>query len=473
MSTEATGQSANSAVRLENLPVEIQQEIFHLLCPHCTGEALRPWTSDGQKALRILSSLTKNFRDIAQPLLYHRISTGTSYMGLVRTLNERPDLAAKVKQYQQPSYMRLGRFVSNSQFEFLKPIARSLHLDDPEDPEFETARDDHPSLPEFCYELLIALLPNIETLRLHIEDEDNYEPTSYSFLQRRFRTTGSPGLPTLRHVEFETQSDWGFSFTNGAVGVVIEQAPNLEHLVFRRTRGYSIVQSQNREVPPEVSFAKLQKLRRLEFHNSAFEDGRSREILSLLVNNSTAGLEYFRFSSQWAYLGENVEMRWMRYYFWNLLLPQAKTLKVLDLDLTDHPGDADGSDSSAGDALKFFTQIQKLKIDESFVCRHSSNPHDKNWACITQALSRTVSNLVVRTFGISDIWYDLFELGAQAVQGKFPNLKAVSVRAYVRDEFSGDRSRNEFHKAVMEAEGNLRASFRDTGVVVSVIRDED
>ncbi|KAJ4316051.1 hypothetical protein N0V84_008050 [Fusarium piperis] len=198
------------------------------------------------RTLLALSQTCRSFHRLAQPIAFHRFHQVPSnwhtnaFVKFVRTLIERPDLAGKVKELCQHSYEPSG-WSNQQDFDMLMAAANRLGMGSVDDPDFESAKEEDVSAGKFCMELLIALLPNLETLHLMFEDQGNYEHTTYTYLQRRLDNLGSGGtLKHLRRVVLDTEEDWGFFFSTPAVGVLHQVAPNLTELVIRHNKGLEI-----------------------------------------------------------------------------------------------------------------------------------------------------------------------------------------------------------------------------------------
>lgn len=360
---------------------------------------------------------------------------------MVETLAEHPEFTAGVKHYSQLQYPGDGGWWNRPKiFEFWKQLARDLHMDDPEDPEFDHANAEDVSAPKFCEEVLVGLLSkNIESLSLMIEDDGNYDGTSFPYLDRRFRHLGSPGLPQLRRLRFDTEERYGVHTDNPGAIVILRNAPNLEYLEFHSTKGTAREWEDDDDTPPRIAtmFPTFSSLRTLKFTDSAFDETVCRRLVKTYAETSPL-LETFHFVDHSAWLGENEDMTGMRLALLKALKPRQDTLKNLTLDLSHHsgPGYATGDDAACRSRLKKFTNVETLSIDEQVVCRYcaatgsfpeTSNIEEIPNTCLVESLPESVKTVTIKIFFNSHIWEDLKALADGIAHGDFPKLRHVFI----------------------------------------------
>lgn len=428
---------------LGHLPGEIQLQICTQLCIHCCGRTNKPdrWDDGGQnqRTLLALSQTSRSFHRVAQPIAFHIFQQvpsnrhANAFVKFVRTLLERPDLAQQVKELRQHHY-EPGGWSNEQDFNMLKATADRLGMGSVDDPDFESADEEDVSAGKFCMELLIALLPNLETLHLLFEDEGNYEQTTYTYLKRRLDKLGSGGtLKHLRRVILDTEENWGFFFSIPAVGVLHQVAPNLSELVIRHNKGLESMDVARRDLRPMFSGA-TQSLRTLRLEHCALSnDSLSTSFLDLLIRHAPK-LEHFSYRSQLAYFGEGLSEHLTPENIIKHLGPVSGTLKTIDIDLTDHldddvtnhPND-DLGQLITRSTIAQFEKLEDLRLDEPALCRHQYEPQEQETlenTCLTDIIPPTLRALAMRLYS-NGIWHDLKEL--IACSDEFPNLRKIII----------------------------------------------
>ncbi|KAJ4212801.1 hypothetical protein NW759_011442 [Fusarium solani] len=429
---------------LDGLPCEIQLQICTQLCVHCSEDINKfdRWADgdENQRTLLALSQTSHTFHRLAQPIAFHRFQqiptnwSTNAFVKFARTLIDRPDLAAQVKELCQHCY-EVGGWSTQKDFNMLKAAADRLGMGDEDDANFESAEEEDLSAGKFCMELLIALLPNLETLYLMFEDQGNYEQTTYTYLQRRLNKLGSDGtLKHLRRVILDTEENWGFFFSIPAVGVLHQVAPNLDELIIRHNKGFESMDVAHSNLGAMFS-GPTQSLCTLRLDHCALSnDPLSTSFLDLLTRHAPK-LEHFSYRSQAPYFGEGLGTHLTPREMIKCLRPLSGTLKSIDIDLTDHLDDDEQSRLVTGRSLAMFEKLEDLRLDEHAFCRHyiegPDAPRRTANTCLTDLVPPTLKVLTVRVYDDCCLWPDLEELVSSA-SSKFPNLKKIIVHTIWR-----------------------------------------
>ncbi|RSL55302.1 hypothetical protein CEP51_014569 [Fusarium floridanum] len=429
---------------LDGLPCEIQLQICTELCVHCSGGPSKKfdrWADgdDNQRTLLALSRTSRTFHRLAQPIAFHRFQqiptnwSTNAFVKFARTLIERPDLAGQVKELCQHCY-ECGGWSNQQDFSMLKAAADRLGMASVDDPDFQSAEEEDLSPGKFCMELLLALLPNLETLHLMFEDQGNYEQTTYTYLQRRLNKLGSDGtLKRLRRVVFDTEENWGFFFSIPAVGVLHQVAPNLDELVIRHNKGFESMDLAESNLRAMFS-GPTQSLRTLRLDHCALSnDSLSTSFLDLLIRHAPK-LENFSYRSQTPYFGEGLGTHLTPREMIKCLRPLSDTLKSIDIDLTDHM-EEDQDRLVTGRSLAKFEKLEELKLDEQAFCRHYEEgpdaPRRTGDTCLTDLVPPSLKVLTVRLYDDTCLYPDLEELVSSSSR-KFPNLKKMIIHTIWR-----------------------------------------
>ncbi|KEY73052.1 hypothetical protein S7711_11008 [Stachybotrys chartarum IBT 7711] len=455
--------------------VEIQHHICAQLCATERGS---------RRALAALCRTSSGLRAIAQPMLYRHITCFCRADYLIQTLGSRPDLAAYAKRYTQLSYVGNTECIIDDKSAKLGYIARDLLMNDSDDPELEEAKlGNHLWAGSFINDLVLALMPNLETASLTVEQNHNDPETAYSYLARRSQRLGKgPLFPKLRHLTFSTDphEHWGYDMSIEGIRVMLEQAPNLRQLTFVQSRGFDTDALAERGVSMK-NYRRLPSLHSLEFNDSAFDaDCEDNFILIRHIINTSPHLRHFRFQSQSAWIGEDVSMERMGSALIRCLKPREDTLESLDIDLTQHSNFYAGGgylrDDLHSHPLAGFTRLATLNVDEGFICpgRHGQETSHLEWPCMLDAVPQSLETLRMRVFQESRAWTALCELAVQVTSGRFPKLKRVSVHAIKRKQSSAYNQANTsvrrmFSAHVLEKEKELRRAFENLPIQVTVV----
>ncbi|KAL3707019.1 hypothetical protein TMatcc_008032 [Talaromyces marneffei ATCC 18224] len=433
---------------MNNLPIELLEQICTTLCPHCTHIDRNDRTSCC-RALASLSCTNQLLRAIAQPILFHRLKLSRrSSCAFLRMLYERPHLASKVKQLS-PLWQQLFFDGSDEDHQILERAARELLLDIDGNTGFDELYGDNPPK-HFLTELMIALLPNLESFVAEIEysipDEDL--ATFYRFLDSRFKRLepqngGISGLPNIRALGFTKEGSWGFSLATPGIAVLLNAAPNLERLVFDGTHGVGGVYREWVE-NMDLMASGLRNLRVLSITNSVlgnneedFEFGQLRRIVQLCIR-----LEVFRFNSIGLFPNELDDGHLPPGRFVEALDSVKETLTGLDIDIGEScPPEPADDWMLTSQSMTSFERLESLRLDELSFCLHwvdvvTDRSPRSSTTCLTDILPETVRFLT-----------------------EFPRLESVIVE---QNETWGGRT---MKHAVREAfeQSRARLSFVDRG----------
>ncbi|CAH0051982.1 unnamed protein product [Clonostachys solani] len=434
-----TGNEGNSSRSggLSNFPREILSMICENLCSHCTSITQDAKDLDWgsvPSALLALSKTCRVLREIAQPITYHVLAIipyHAHFTRLIRTLDERPDLAAQMRWLRQHTYECGGwNYDEAEEIELVKGVAKRLGMQRESDEDFESADEEDTSLNKFCIELLIALAPNLEALQVYVENDGNYEGTHYYYTAERRRQIGreAASLHRLKRLEFLTEDDWGVSANVPGIPVLLSLAPNLEHLSLYRCKGLSHeTDGEDEESGTIFRDGAGSSLRVVEFKSSALESNGDTDSLIRDIVSHAPHLERFSYQSQSAYLGEHIDVHFTAHEFLRCLEPTKNSLKFLNIDLTEHSLHNGGPETVVPHVLQSFTALETVKLDDTSFCRH--NPEVPP-TCLTDTLPVNLGTLVVRLYEATHAWADLERLAIES--GKFPKLRRVQVENILR-----------------------------------------
>ncbi|CAG9988234.1 unnamed protein product [Clonostachys byssicola] len=454
---------------LSKFPREILSMICENLCSHCTSKP-----QDGKdldwgnlpSALLALSKTCRVLREIAQPITYHVVASVPNYAQFpkfIRTLDERPDLAAQIRWLCQHTYECGGWDYDNAEeVELVKGVAKRLGMQREDDVDFESADEEDTSLGKFCIELLIALAPNLEALQVYMENDGNYEGTKYYYTAERRRQIGleAASLHRLKRLEIVTDDDWGVSANVPGIPVLLSLAPNLEHLSLYRCKGLSD-EWDGEDEESRIIFRNgaISSLRVVEFKGSALEgDADTDSLISGIVSRAPQ-LERFSYQSQAAYLGEHIDVHFSARDFLRCLRRTKNSLKFLNIDLTEHSLHSDSGETIESHVLQSFTALETVKLDDTSFCRHRGNPEVPS-TCLTDTLPTNLKTLVLRLYEGSQAWADLERLAAES--RKFPNLRRVQIENILR--MHSDVAENVFPRQADEHCNALLDAFAEKSI---------
>ncbi|KAF7548015.1 hypothetical protein G7046_g8825 [Stylonectria norvegica] len=466
---------------LSNLPAEIIRIICCKLCRHCESTDFAKDNHNyeydpaiGQKALIALSKTSRLFRDIAQPIAHHRLGNASyKCVKLVRTLDERPDLAAQTRELDQEHLDgdAWGWLDDEDDFEYIKSVARKLGLGDTCDPNFDSAAADDLTPVEFFFEFLIAMLPNVTNLRVLLEDEGNDQGNTYIHLKTRSLHHGreATALPHLRSLVLQCNRPWGMFFSNPAIDVILSLSPKLEHLSIGLNKGLEGPRAGHLfQIPPSPY------LRTIHLQDCALEDDELGGLFIQLLVRHAPNLEKFSYESQYAYIGEHIRKHLSTEKFIQCLHPVQKSLKFIDINLMHHSLNSTPSGVIKKGELVSFTGLETLKLDDTGFCRHRWAAGGESTAkleakCLTDSIPKSLKTLHVRVFDESGAWADLAHLADSA--GQFPNLQRVNVDAIHRMHCGIELK--EFKRTAKREGKLLRGLFAKTNIRFTIFGGRD
>ncbi|PNP47127.1 hypothetical protein THARTR1_10632 [Trichoderma harzianum] len=150
---------------LMTMPDEILVKICEYMCYHCSAHAYK--VGD----LALFSLTCRHLRDIAQPILYHHATPG-NMVPFVRTLIERPDVAAQVRILFTDEAHRDSKL--DTDIEIFQAEAQRLNHGNRNKWTREML-DDVIEYHHRLFELAIALLPNVKQITLLVPSKPQQE----------------------------------------------------------------------------------------------------------------------------------------------------------------------------------------------------------------------------------------------------------------------------------------------------------
>ncbi|KAL2670135.1 hypothetical protein Neosp_015016 [[Neocosmospora] mangrovei] len=462
-------------IGLGTFPFELVQQICHDLLP----SELHDSSNEGHKALVNLSGASRIFREIAQPLAYRTLAyEPINLPKLVRTLFSRPDLAAEVREFCQPA---VG-FCEGSpeELKILSSVAHELHMFYQGDAisRFGRVADQDVLLEDVCVELIIAMSPNLETLRLYSPKKGTKRGNQHPLLYKRFRRVSK--LSKLHHLELGRQDTTEMPFTRPSIdtALLLNATSNLRQLLIRGVTNLHdsfFGQEQFGRMHPTLG-----TLRHIELQECALETRDWGEMFLSQLVAMAPNLEHFRYASENYRYPDPVARHLSVPHMLRALRTLDANLKIKFLDI--HLGafarckwPNRGNLISTPD-LEEFPAIQTLKLDENAICRCWDSPINMSMsrsatACLTETLPRDIQKFTLRVFKgtESHIWGDLIEL-VHSVH-RFPRLKCVVVQAISKGH--SDSQWVNFKDQVLEQKQSLEKTWSTTEVrfMVQMLRD--
>ncbi|KAM5383765.1 hypothetical protein ACJZ2D_001754 [Fusarium nematophilum] len=458
---------------LAGLPVELKELICNSLYQRNPDGSPN---THGRKALVHLSSTSRIFRHLAQPLAYHSFTYSSMNLGkLVRTLVQRPDLAAGVKELHQP--VRGFCDDSTEQLDLLMSVIDGLSLlrESQDISRFGRWDDQDVIVEDVCIELIIVLSPNLETVRLlgleKGQHQRNQHPLLYAHCRKIIDQSGQRrNLPNLRHLELGRKAD-NMPYTRPSIdtAAMLSRMMNLRQLFIRG------VSNLHDSTFGQEQFGRLQPtlhhLRVMELRECALETRDWGEIFLGQLISMAPGLEHFRYASEHYRYPEPVAKHLSVPHMLRAIHTRDSIINLKSLDIClgafarckwHNRGNVVG----VGDLDKF-SNLETLKLDENAVCRYYDSPLNLDLSvpvttCLTGILPRGLKRLVIRVFKgpESHIWGDLKELAFNMFQ--FPRLESVVIQAISKTDNSSHWSR--FKEQVSVQEEMLQEPWSKTGV---------
>ncbi|CAG9990687.1 unnamed protein product [Clonostachys byssicola] len=374
-----------------------------------------------REALVALSRTCSTFRDLAQPLIYHflpYLPGVEKFPKLVRTLEERPDLARQVKQICRDPNTSCGwDILEEEEVELIKSVARRLGMEREDDPYFEDAEEVDMSAEELCFEVLVAMVPNLESLEIRLEEyQIRAEDPHFIYLQERYDQLKSAAASVhLRHLIFD--GAWGFNADNRAITSFLNISPKLEHFellgCFSPFSGRVFQDSVKRP------------LRVVEMDRCFLQEEPASHTFLRDIIAHAPDLQRFEYSlgASWAE-SEGINQLLSAPGFVACLQPVQSSLTSLNIDFTAHSYVALPSHVLQKGSLRAFSKLETLLLDDTSICIHH---HEKEAApsCLVDNIPPNLHTLKLRVCQDTSIWGDLEKLSAD-IQ-RFPQLKELVV----------------------------------------------
>ncbi|KAF4984911.1 hypothetical protein FDECE_16986 [Fusarium decemcellulare] len=465
-----------------SLPLEILGAIFSYLCHHCRRESFSKTGESVQRtdieALKVLTQTNRRFRSVALPILLHSPSPLIPCSYIIHVLNHQPDLTQCVKALHLP--------FSGTPNEGLRPlleeVAQKLAIDlgfvkVPWDRQEDVETD-----------LLIALCPNVEQLKIPVTDSEGDRPKStFSVLRRHFSNLGDdPAFPKLRYLEIDTSKCKSFSITGTELPLFLHECPALETLVLQGPEGQRMP-DLDRSFNLQSCRPALESLTTLELKGWSFFGGDPDTFTFGNMIQFTPNLKNFTFST--AEGGKWGDSEVERYHmpptrFIETLKPLQGTLQQLRLEFKQKVSARDYQSPAlmvlSPQQLGALSNLRVLELDTPCYCRHIFNsskvgPSYDQRTCLAELLPVTVTDLtiILKRGGYDEPLYDIFHLGKRAVAGDFPRLQRVQVDAPVHylmpcsdswDDYWDNEQLDEIARTQSRDEKELQEAFQGSRV---------
>lgn len=455
--------SETDAFPFLRMPVELQHRVCALFCRHCLDGEATPAATMAQvaglpfKTLKALSETCHDLNKIAQPFLYHYPDV-KSYTLFFKTISSRPDLAASVRVLARlwesgrtSATIRSPRH-DKEDLEYLKDLARRLHLDDADDPNFDQCfkyLNECPdgdvdgyskSMAEAALESLITaihftLTPEVQFVMIDLDDgraiirdrllEDGALVLPYPYLPKAVSTHPQH----FRHLDTIVLRNT-FHYSPDNLGLdrlyfLFEAIPNIrrvffEFLIGEKPEGYIDRRSNH----AELEWRALPHIQEVYFDPCLRpNDAAPLEGIASMLRLCTS-LKKFTFRLK--YPDEYQSACFSPSKLLEALLPTKNTLQHLELycSLAKIPSFHKGT--LLGCSLKEFSVLETLILDEELFCRHWLLDSSDD-SCITDILPESVSFLTIRTHDKYKAVADLIRLAQRVVKGAFPRLSQLRV----------------------------------------------
>lgn len=428
---------------LQSLSVELQELICFALCQQNHDGTTNP---DSQKALVHLSGTSKNFQAIAQPLAYRSFPYDVINLGaLVRTLHQRPDLAACVREFHQP--LSTNCRYEKEQVELLIRLTEELQLCQGDAASFRRWENQAVILDDVCAEMIILLSPNLEKLRLYSTEDKKQRRNQYPLLYKRFlkfkdNTRERDRLLNLTHLEFARKKT-SMPFVQPCLDLVqmLSGMPNLRYLKFQAISSLND-SNHGQEIFGRLAVT-LKHLKTLEMRDCSLETRDWGEMFLGQLIAMAPCLESFRYATEYFPHPEPIAKHLSVPHILRALYGQhgriSCELKHLDIHLGAF---ARCKWPNRGNLVRFdelntFGSLETLKLDENSICRCYETPLHVDTsiseaACLTETLPYHLKTLEFRVFKGSEshLWKDLVELGIKV--DRYPKLESVVVQVKSR-----------------------------------------
>ncbi|KAL2024326.1 hypothetical protein VTK56DRAFT_8808 [Thermocarpiscus australiensis] len=428
--------------KLAALPDDIIREVCILCCSHCTWVRI-----EHDQALSSFCRVSRRFRYIAQPILYHHffLDFKGDFRLLVlflRTLVERPDLASQVRKLSITAgkLHRRGTADADVEFELLESIvaASSTRLG--------VARPVRMSAHGFycaVVQLLVALSPRVEYLRLELDSANKPLASEDMWVFNQLADSTVPPrplLPCLKRIRYREVSPYSSDgATLGTISSLLSLAPNLQEMeVVQNGGGVG-----STEQPP-LALANVVKL------DIQLSEASHRHLEVLLA--SCGSLQEFRYVYDFENDFELFGVITRRQVVQGLLRRHRDSLWLLHLQRRfPTVGWKEGEEV---DTLKPFVRLEHLTIEADWFGHAGRLPEGDN-TLLVDALPRSLRDLILH--GVrSEYRRHIREIARR--RHLFPALRHVAVY--------GLPSMNEWR----EEERVLREkAFAEAGIILELL----
>ncbi|KAF4981038.1 hypothetical protein FZEAL_3090 [Fusarium zealandicum] len=418
-----------SRTALLDLPTEIYQTIFGHFCAHCTpGPELTSLRKGGvsastRRTLAALSQSCRSLHQVATPLLYHEV-VGDAWqldqaLDFLRTISQRPDLAACVRHFS------LGKYPTHPGQHWLsiKKLAKSrgvlLPFKNP--PHYED-----PRLSGLLFDISLSLVPHVQKLGVTVfsgGDYGNYLPSSTR-------------LSSLKELRLSLEDDYAESLQMSDFAMLFKMTPSLENLevgmCFSAFRGVALGNLKTLKL--KNSILKLKDLRDVAVRCTKLETFIFHT--SMTEEQAPSGLEHFAPRQ-----------------IVQALTPRKGTLRHLEIQCDWEPFTS-VSPKGLVTSVKELTALETLYLDVNCLCYGSTDDfeqaHDTVAASLMVGLLPASIKTVIIDGDRSSLYEPILKLARHAQKGALPQLGNFKVTG-----FHSSFPPFSFHKvgAAMEAAG--------------------
>lgn len=351
--------------------------------------------------------------------------------------------------------------------EVLEDLGKKLNLLLPNQNSPGRHADWHLAKPTFAFEILLSLLPNLESYTTPIfcygdQANENTGPFMYSHLARRAEHLHPrPALPSLRTLTIAG----GYLGQRGddasilqPIVALLNEAPNLHRLRIVPFFGGHSVTLDN------LSDEALQQVKVMDFLHFPLTswNGENTNAEIQTFASLCPRLEEFNLCTE-PDKNPYAEHREFSPSQVILALSSASAkLKRIDIDTSD--SDVTTDHANLDSALASLISLESLSLDEQCFCHHGLQERNlmtqehNDASCISSILPNTVKHLSIKLGRSIRAIDDVVELGGQVGAGKFTNLNRVDIVFGKYAGYSVDISETQ--------RGVILATFKDTPVDV-------
>lgn len=416
---------AHRLFNFKGLPVEIFVSICEFFCPHCLELVYK----GDQGTLARLCQVSRLFRDIAQPVLFHyyRGSRGASRRSILYTVSQQPFLAANVRVLNLTEDRLSSRdqlFESDQDACYLENVAERLYIEpgwaDMSSNIYKADEQYYSEcIEEITADMLITSLPNLRQLGLQW---DNYR--NLSTLTSALQNGLWAGLPFLQYLQLDHWDTVGF-FNASSIRGLLRAAPNIETLSIQMCSFYDSSICVDYSV--KETFPVLQSLQTLELSETSIgPSGLAifEQFIAACPSLKRLNLVAAHGECAWAAPAEVMYA----------LQVSSITLRSLFMDFR-----GAGIDTPCRGqirSLRGFSCLEDLAIDLRLFCtndaddlypyNYDSQTHDDD--CLTRILPQSVHTVQLLSHEKEGpCEQDLYRLGYECLKGGFPRLKSLTM----------------------------------------------